>query len=154
MIKKTISMALLIVAMTCTIAIGAAHLAVNMKAVSEEVLNVNELFPSVIHAKFEIAVDNELVYSKVVGSFKGVKLIMQVGSERTIITDLVVEDTIINLVLYGFEVGTPYELCVQPYYDFGVYGVKNVAEMSEYNFSSYTVTSSEIGPPTSIKIIF
>ena len=151
---KTISIVVFIIAITYTMAIGAAHLAVNMEEVVEETLDVSKLFSPTINAKFEITVDNEIVYSEVSGTFKGVKLIMQVGSERIVVTDLIVEDTIINLIPYGFEVGTPYELCIQPYYDFGEYGIKNVVEMSEYNFNSYTVKSSEIEAPTTITIIF
>ena len=151
---KTISIAIFIIAITYTMAIGAAHLTVNMEEVVEETLDVSKLFSSTINAKFETTVDNQLIYSEVSGTFKGVKLIMQIGSERVVVTDLIVEDTIINLIPYGFEVGTSYELCIQPYYDFGEYGIKNVAEMSEYNFNNYTVKSSEIEAPTTITIIF
>ena len=154
MIKK-ISSIILFIAMTCTMAIGAAHLAIHMGEVSEETLNVNELFSSVIHAKFSIINSaGQSEYSQFVGSFKGVKLIRQIGSERIVMTDLIVEDTVIDLTAHGFQTNTQYELCIKPYYDFGVHGIRNVAEMSEYNFNNYTIKSSEVDAPISITIIF
>ena len=152
--KKISSLTLFIIVITYTMAMGAAHLAIHMGEISEETLNVSRLFSPTIKAKFEIPVDDKLVYSEVIGVFKGVKLIMQVVSERIVVTDIIVENTIINLLPYGFEVGTSYELCIKPYYDFGVYGIKNVAEMSEYNFNNYTIKSSEMDAPTTITIIF
>ena len=158
MIQRIIIPALLIVVITYAIVYGAARLAVDMYTVEKEVLNVSELFPSTIESKFVIVVPgeegDEVVDAKLTGTFKGVKILRQVGSERIPITSLIIENTVINLESYGLETNISYKLCIQPYYDFGEQGIKNVVEMSEYNFRDYTIKYSIIDAPDSITIIF
>ncbi len=133
---------------------GAAHLIVNMCSVEEEVLTVSNLFPKIIFAKFEVTNQNKLLYESRKGVFIGVKLIRQVGTERTELTNLIITDTTIDLKTYGLKENTTYELCIKPYYDFEELGILNVSYMSEYNFNNYIIKTSKVLPPKSLTLIF
>jgi len=159
-IYKNMIMLLILICIALTIffcykkAYGAAHLAVNMNPVEEEVLIITDLFPNTITTKFEIEENGELVYIAHEGTFVGVKLIKQEGIERTELTNLIVTDTVIDLKEYSLVENTAYQLCIKPYYDFGDFGIINSSVMSEYNFSNYTIKNSTINPPKSITFMF
>jgi len=155
-IIKTLMLICIVIAIFCGYqkAYGAAHLTVNMHPVEEEELIINDLFPETIISKFEIEEEGKLVYVNRVGTFIGIKLIRQIGTERIELTSLIITDTTINLESYNLEKNIAYQLCIKPYYDFEDLGILNVSAMSEYNFSNYIIKSSKILPPKTITFIF
>jgi len=116
---------------------GAAHLAVDFNQTNGTTIDVSKLFPGEITSVFNKKINSKYERVKAKGVLYGVMFLKQSGEERVSIDSRIFSDTIINLNdLENFEPGK-YEIIIKPYYLFKDFGIKNVSQMSEYNYIDF-----------------